>query len=106
MARPILQRLTHRILEGWGIVEGPDPWERGEAQAAIKADAAGRVQTLPHARLHPLSGQRLAGLMRLLAPRPGPGEAEPRCVVADGAPAGVDELTVGSGCGATPGGGP
>ena len=55
----------------------------------LRADAAGRIETTPHARLHPLSGHRLAGLARLLAPRSRPGEANPRCVVADGALAGA-----------------
>ena len=38
MARCILQRLLHGILCMWGILEGPDPWLRGEAQGRLRAE--------------------------------------------------------------------
>ena len=47
MGRCILQRLVHRILCCWGICTGPDPWERGEAQARIRAEVAGAPQAPP-----------------------------------------------------------
>ena len=40
MARPVLQRLLHRVLRQWGLLRGPDPWERGEAQQQLRDDAA------------------------------------------------------------------
>ena len=41
MARPLLQRFIHKILRTWGLVEGPDPWELGDAQFVITAKAEG-----------------------------------------------------------------
>ena len=38
MARPILQRLSHRILKGWQLLDGHDPWESGIAQQALRRD--------------------------------------------------------------------
>ena len=35
MALCILQRLMHIIFCGWGILLGPDPWERGELPAVF-----------------------------------------------------------------------
>ena len=46
MARCILQRLLHGLFCLWGILEGPDPWLRGEAQGRLRAEAAGHP---PHA---------------------------------------------------------
>ena len=51
MARCILQRLLHGVLCTWGILEGPDPWLRGEAQSRLRAEAAGHA--LPVARSLP-----------------------------------------------------
>ena len=59
MARCILQRLLHCILCSWGILEGPDPWLRGEAQGRLRAEAAGH--TLPVSRgLPPAPGAAAA----------------------------------------------
>ena len=51
MARCILQRLLHGILCSWEILDGPDPWLRGEAQSRLRAEAAGHAP--PEARSLP-----------------------------------------------------
>ena len=103
MARPILQRLIHKVLRIRNVVEGPDPWEM-EAQRVIKEEAAGRQLTPPSARRHPLAAQRLGMLTTLQTKRHQPEGGDPRAVVADGALAVAFELAAGGGCGATPGG--
>ena len=39
MAKSVLQRLAHWMLVGRQILEGPDLWESGAAQEALRRDA-------------------------------------------------------------------
>ena len=74
MARCILQRLLHGVLCTWGILEGPDPWLRGEAQSRLRAEAAGHA--LPVARsLPPWSPGLLPPGAACSRPSPRPPEA-------------------------------